>query len=263
MRYFRYEHKANELTIYPIVCVHAGAEQHDEKFFDEAIARIADDPNGRWLYMGDGGECVTKLSKGDVYSQTMSPQKQQNYLVAKLKPIAKKALFAIDGNHGRRIYKETGLSFDETLAAALGVPYLGTAAFWNLVVRRSIYDIYTHHGVDSGVAIASKVTAAKKLTPLVAADAIFSAHSHIAMELPPTYRAVIDDHALAQGNNPIRYQSTYEYVAGSSYDSRTGYAEEKAYPPILPSYIAVTFSGKIVGGFAQKAQRMQLWRAEA
>lgn len=256
MRYYRYEApaKANAVTIYPIVCVHAGAEQHDEKFFDDTIARIKDDPTARWLYMGDGGECVTKLSKGDVYNQTMSPMEQQRYLIQKLKPIHAKGLFAIDGNHGRRIYKETGLSFDETLATGLQLPYLGNSTFWHLKVGRSLYSVYTHHGIDSGVAISSKINAAKKLELLVEADAIISAHSHIALEFPPKYTAYL-------GDNGIKYRTTHQYVAGSAYDSRTGYAEEKGYPPIVPSYISIRFDGRVINGYPQLEQKFDVWRA--
>lgn len=257
MKYFRVDAPAaaRSLTIYPIVCVHAGAEQHDEKFFDDTIRRIKDDPTARWLYMGDGGECVTKLSKGDVYNQTMSPTQQQQYLAAKLKPIHDKGLFAIDGNHGRRIFKETGLSFDETLAVRLGLPYLGQAAFWHLKVHKSLYTIYTHHGVDSGVQISSKVNAAKKLEQIVEADAIISAHSHIALEFPPRYTAYLGMHG-------IKYRTTHEYIAGSSYDSRTGYAEEKGYPPIIPSYISIQFDGREIEGKPQIDQKFDIWRAK-
>jgi len=48
-------------------------EASDENFIKETIRRIQDDPYARWIYLGDGGECNIKASKGDLYSQTMNP----------------------------------------------------------------------------------------------------------------------------------------------------------------------------------------------
>jgi hypothetical protein len=197
--------------------------------------------------MGDGGECVTKFSKGSVFEQTLSPQSQQDYLVSLLSPIRDKGLFGIRGNHGNRIDKETGLGFDKTLLTALGVPYLGISALVNLVVVRSSYDIYTHHGVDSAVSLQGKVNAAQKHN-FVLADARITGHSHAAMDLQPmVYRAT---------NNHERRIDTLQcaqFIAGAAYDSTVeGYAEEKAYGPMLPGRIVVELSGEIANGYATK-----------
>lgn len=241
MKYFRYDHNSNQVNIYPIVCWHMGSPQSDIYFISDIIKRIDNDPLARWAYLGDGGECATKHSKGDVYSQTMSPTQQQNALVELLKPIAEKGLFGIRGNHGNRIYKETGLDFDETLMAKLGIPYLGTAAFWHLNLKCSgdnvPFSIYTHHGVDSGVSIGTKVNKAKAFETQIFADAVLTAHSHVAMDLPPRYMAALNSHA----GEKIKWSAMHEYICGSAYDSRTGYAEDKGYPPLLPSHIVINF----------------------
>jgi hypothetical protein len=242
MKYFRHETNENRLTLYPIVCMHIGAAQADIDFIKEHLYRFKHDPSGRLVYMGDGGECVTRISKGDVFSQTMNPTEQLKYVKNLLQPFKDRLLFCIDGNHGRRTYKETGLGWDETLALSLQVPYLGPAAFWRLKIKQSTYSIYTHHGIDSGVSISTKINKAKALDNLVIADAILSAHSHICCEIPPVARAILADvgHRL---HDPIQYINTREYICGCAYDSRTGYAEEKGYPPILPAYMTITFGG--------------------
>lgn len=259
MKYFRHKAPGNGVTIYPFVCWHIGASQSDEKFIREMIDRVKDDPSARWIYMGDGGECVTKASKGCVFTQTMSIQEQFNELVDLMKPIRKKALFGVNGNHGNRVFKETGMSFDESLMLALGIPYMGTACFWNLEVGRSIYSIFTHHGLSSGATISSKISAAKKVENFLHCDAIMSAHSHIAAEIPPRHVAFIDKDA----DDPIRWTTTYEYICGCAYDSRTGYAEEKGYSPILPAHVSLDFSGKIIRGRPVKRQSCTIYRAEA
>lgn len=244
MKYFKYETAESEVHLYPIVCWHLGAKQSDPKFIAGIVQRIQDDPLARWVYLGDGGECVTKHSKGDIYDQTMSPTEQQNELVRLLAPIKDKGLFGIKGNHGARIYKETGLDFDETLMAKLGLPYLGISALWHLVLKKgsehpAYFSIFSHHGTDSGVAIASKVSKGQAFDRTFIADAILTAHSHVALDLPPRYYATLADSRRTK--NPIRWNATFEYICGCAYDSRTGYAEDKGYPPLLPAHLMITF----------------------
>src|SRR5437773_1587367 len=170
----------------------------------------------------------------------MSPLEQQNTLVKLLAPIKDKGLFGIRGNHGVRTYKETGLDFDETLCAKIGIPYLGVAVFWHLKIQDVYFSIYTHHGITSGVSFASKITKAKAFENIFKADAILTAHSHICVDLPPRYMAELADPRTTKGD-PIKWTETREYICGSAYDSRTGYAEDKGYSPLLPSHIVITF----------------------
>src|SRR5207302_3793163 len=69
---------------YPLVCMHVGAAQCDMKFINDHIERLRKDPNGKGIYLGDGGECVTKLSKGGIYEQLLSPQQQHDVVVEML-----------------------------------------------------------------------------------------------------------------------------------------------------------------------------------
>lgn len=263
-KYFRHETKESEIHLYPIVCWHIGAKQSDSAFIAEMISRIDEDPLAKWVYMGDGGECVTKQSKGDVYSQLLSPMEQQNELVRLLAPIRSKGLFGIRGNHGHRIYKETGLDWDETLLARVGIPYLGVAAYWHLKLRAgsehpAIFKIYTHHGVDSGVTIASKVTKGQVFDKIYTADAVMTAHSHIALDMPPMYYADLADPRTVVGD-PIKWLPTHRYICGCAYDSRTGYAEDAAYPPLLPAHLRIDFSANSRG---VKHQESTTYRQES
>lgn len=260
MRYFKYETSESKLNLYPIVCWHRGAEQSDTKFIQRMVEVIENDPYGVWAYLGDGGECVTKYSKGDIHTQTMSPTDQQNDIVRLLGPIRGKGLFGLRGNHGNRIYKETGLDFDETLCSKLGIPYLGVSAFWHLKLQAksehpAIFSIFSHHGVDSGVGIGTKVTKGQAFERTVFADAIITAHSHIAVDLPPRYYTTLEK----RGSNPIKWNETREYICGSAYDSRTGYAEDKGYPPLLPSHLVIHFEA---GSHGEKSQSSTIIRKE-
>ena len=266
MEYFRYEHDGKKLTLYPLVCMHIGAKQADETFIKEHVNRIADDPDARYVYLGDGGECVTKVSKGELYEQQLSPDEQLDRVVELLEPIRGKGLFGVSGNHDRRISKLSGLDWTKALCARLGIPYVGISCFSKISVVRGgddkhvmPFDIFWHHGTDSSVILQGKIRSAKKLDQLVWADAIFSAHSHICADLPPEYTAYLERTV------GIGYKERRSFVCGCAYDSRVpGYAEERAYPPILPAYLGVTLSESRsrAGGPTIRSRIMdcQIWR---
>jgi len=75
-----------------------------------------------WLN-GDLLEAVTKQSKGDIYTQNLTPQQQRDDVLDLLMPIKEKILGMTTGNHEQRIYNETGVDLSEDIAKALGVPY--------------------------------------------------------------------------------------------------------------------------------------------
>lgn len=244
MHYFRYGTKHKEVTLYPIVCMHIGAPQSDIEFIKEHLYRFKHDPTGVMIYMGDGGECVTKLSKGEIFTQTMNPTEQLKMCRNLLWPFRDRILFGVEGNHDYRTFKETGLSWTESLLLALQVPYLGVSALWQLSIPRATFDIYTHHGIDSGVNIGTKVNKAKAFENFIMADAIFSAHSHACMEVQPRHIAYLSQGGSTESHERLCWRTTYEYICGCAYDSRSGYAERKGYPPLLPGYLTVKFHVK-------------------
>lgn len=260
MRYFRHESSSNEVTIFPLVCLHVGVDQCAEEFIREHVQRIAADPNAKAVYMGDAGECAIRDSKGDLYSQRLNAGQQLDKAAELLSPIRDKLLFGIRGNHGARIYKATGLDWDEQLCTKLGMPYLGTAAFMRLDVKdyrsaNSPFDLYFHHGAVCGITMGSKITKALGFNRLIRADSVFTAHSHICVESPPENVAF-----LPRSKREVAWHTTYNYICGCAYDSRESYAEEKGYPPITPAYLGVTFSG-LKHGTDTKRQSCEIWRA--
>lgn len=262
MKYYRLEVPAKSLRIFPIVCWHIGAAQSDTTFITEHIKRIAADPANRWVYLGDGGECVTTASKGEIYHQRLSPDAQLETLAEMLEPVRGQGLFGVSGNHDRRIAKLSGLDWTHALCSRLGIPYMGVSCFARIVVGRVHYDTFWHHGIDSSSNIGGKVNKAKQLEQLVSADALFTAHSHICLEAPPSYIAY-----LPPKDREIRYREVRNYVCGCAYDSRVpGYAEEKGYLPILPAHLAVTFKGDVNhhnSPHENRKQTCEIWRASA
>lgn len=51
----------------------------------------------------------------------------------------------MNGNHERRVYKEIGLNFDETLCLAFAARYRGRSDLRNVLVKPDSYDVFLHH----------------------------------------------------------------------------------------------------------------------
>lgn len=245
MKYFRHEVKGSRIDLYPLVCWHLGAKQCAHKFIDRVIAEIAENPHARWLYMGDGGECVTRTSKGNIYEQLMSPGAQLRTVADLLAPIKHKALGGIRGNHGNRVDKDSGLGWDETLCSRIGIPYLGVSCFGDIILKKhdkgcqTTFSLFAHHGSASAITDGGKVNAGFKPAQFIDADVVLTAHTHACGKLFPRHRAVTNG-AMRR----IDWRVQNFYVCGSAYDSRSGYAEEKMYSPILPEHIVISAEAK-------------------
>jgi hypothetical protein len=232
--------------LYPFVCWHVGAKQSSVNFISEVVRQVRDDPLARWLYMGDAGECVIKASKGNLYEQTLNPGDQRRVAVALMQPVRDKAIGGIRGNHGNRIDKEVGLGWDETLCALVGMPYFGVSCFGNIVLRASStarlnVSLYAHHGTTAAVTAGGKTNAALKPEQFVVSDLVLTAHSHACGEIIcPRHFALTDAR-----ERTIKWRTQRAFLCGSAYDSRSGYAEDKMYPPILPEHLCITLRAEM------------------
>jgi len=99
--------------------------------------------------MGDLIEAGLKNSIGaGVYRQNINPQKQMERVIELLKPLSDAGLIlgSLDGNHERRIEKDTGICITKMMCRFLEIPYLKSAC-WNLwYAGDQSYTIYALHG---------------------------------------------------------------------------------------------------------------------
>jgi len=100
---FHYERlDMKDFTLYPIGDWHLGSAQCNEAFIKQTIDEIKDNPQARWVGMGDMMENALIGSRSDVYTQTIPPKDQMDHIVELLTPIKEKGLFLIAGNHEQR-----------------------------------------------------------------------------------------------------------------------------------------------------------------
>jgi hypothetical protein len=93
------------------------------------IVRLIIEKKWYWIGMGDYCECATYASPaGGIYYQTMHPREQVELFQNLVWPIRQQCVGLLEGNHGNRVFKPTGVNAIELIARMLEVNYLGWEA---------------------------------------------------------------------------------------------------------------------------------------
>jgi len=183
MEFYSKRFATKEFTLFPIGDTHIGSRQYRDTFFRQVIDEIAHNDNAYWVGMGDFMENALIGSKSDVYTQTMPPTEQADYIVNLLEPIKAKGLFLIAGNHEQRTMRTAGFIPEQFIANRLGLPYLGFSAFAYFILTPSNHNgtfvCYFHHNYGGGYTQGGKINRLDQLRKIApTADAIFSGHCH-------------------------------------------------------------------------------------
>jgi predicted phosphodiesterase len=138
--------------------------------------------NNVYVYlMGDLTETATRHSVGaGIYEQECIADKQHEDLIGWLQPLADKKLIlgTHAGNHGDRVFKETGFNMEKALARELKVPYLGDACWSRFKVGKEAYTLYTLHGRTGSRFDGTALLALERISASFFADAIVMGHTH-------------------------------------------------------------------------------------
>jgi len=255
---------AKQFTLYPIGDFHLGSPQCNEGFIKQTIKEIEENPQAKWVGMGDFMENAIIGSKSDVYTQTIPPEEQAKKIAGLLEPIKHKGLFMISGNHERRSHRATGMIPEEYISAELGrneegkrwVPYVGFSCLTVFQLTKSkapqTFSGFFHHNYGGGYTPGGKINKAqqpRKICPTV--DATFSGHFHITSRIPVTW--------YAPSGKRIVKRVGYDYITGSALEWDNSYAEEKCKPPAVTEFIKVTFVGNSTGNGEWYDNRRQIY----
>lgn len=251
MEFFRKNFPGRCFTLYPLGDTHVGSKQYNEAFFKQVIDEIAHNDQAYWMGMGDFMENALMGSRSDVYTQTMPPTEQANYIGDMLEPIKKKGLFMITGNHEQRTMRVAGFVPEQYISNRLGLPYLGFSAFALFVVNEkkhgNTFVCYFHHSFGGGYTQGGKINRAEQLRKIApTADAIFSGHSHTTARIPITWFDVL--------RTGLVTRIGYDYITGSALEYKGSYAEERGKPAAALEFIKVTFRGGTNGHWDSREQ---------
>jgi hypothetical protein len=198
--------------------------------------------NARLILGGDLAEAVTKLSKGDIYHQSRTPQKQRDDIIDILNPVKSKILGMVTGNHEMRITNETGIDLSADIAHALGVPYRSEGILLKIMFGsgNSRHDDapytfwgYCTHGYGGARTKSAKAVKVERLSTWVRADFYCMSHDHVVnvapdLDLIPDNRGTLGEDGFISGKITAHRKML---VKTNAYLKWGGYSEMGGFPP--------------------------------
>jgi hypothetical protein len=157
---------------------------------------ITEDPNARWIGMGDNGDYVFytdhRMSPNSMTDEQMDLRDfrrgvmgQVRKIAKRFEPIADKCIGIHTGNHEEKIANKYHTDPSRELAFALGVPYLGYSALTRIYVyapgsERPFYSfvLSSAHGTRAPRSSGGKLNVVEDRDHEIEADIFFVAHSH-------------------------------------------------------------------------------------
>ena len=175
-------------------CKHYGQPSTD---YDAIAGFIKKAKKKYWLDLGDQIEAITPSDRRrySIGEHTTPVTEQMDDVVQMHKPAAKTCLGFIKGNHENSISKEFG-DVSAQMAKRTGVPYLGMAAFLDLVCPKGVFQMYAAHGSKGFGGVAGdperiKLNREIKLrnsNKQFTADLVAVAHGHTSVICPPVFK---------------------------------------------------------------------------
>jgi len=197
---------------------------------------IKNDPLAKVIIVGDLIENITKLSKGNIYQQDITPTEQLQIITDLLRPIRDKIIGITQGNHENRS-DESGIEITKLLAYNLGLLELycreGIYIFLSFGIKdckqncRHTFRIYAKHmgGIDP-----------RKMKDVCNADLYVSGHTH-------NFKHFIEGYYEGSERiDGVLTLKTRAFVVTTSYLNYGGYAEDKNYTPSVISQPVIDLS---------------------
>lgn len=201
-----------------------------------------------WIGMGDYCQAIVPSpneSRFDIREfdvQLIHPDDQYRKAEELLKPITKKGLMMLTGNHDDVLRRHHYHDFVDTMAHNLGVPYVGISGFLRLSFKRlesiSKLDLYCHHGYFGGRTKGGKIKRVTEMANIFEADVYAMGHVH-EIDHTTTVRLFVDK--AGKVKEKVRhFLVTGGFIRG--YVENTGtYIERAMYPPTRIGSLALRF----------------------
>lgn len=236
-----------EIEILIFADEHIGDPRCDKKYLEERIKYVQEHDNAYCILGGDLMDNATKTSIGDTYSQTLSPMEQIDEISNLFKPIKKKILGCVIGNHEFRTYKKEGIDIMRCVCDRLGIVnrYSDTGALLfirfgdaggNEHHRRICYTLYMTHGAGGGRKEGAKAIRLADMAGIVDADIYCHHHTHLPMIFKQDYfRTNLTSSTVSE--------VTKLFVNGSANLGYGGYGEAQGYKPAALDKPKIILSG--------------------
>lgn len=235
-----HHHKTNEdVIVYPISDIHLGAAEHNEREWQNFIAKIQSEPNA---YVTLGGDLInngTRNSITNIFEETMRPREQKRIMAEMLEPIRDRILCAVSGNHERRSGKDADDDPTYDIMCKLDIEHLYRAnvAFVKIScgnidgrgINNPTYIFAVTHGSGGGILTGGAVNRNERFAYVLdGCDCLIVGHTHKPFITQPS-KIKIDPF-----NNKVSLKP-FKVVSSTSWLEYGGYAAQKM---LLPSSYA-------------------------
>ena len=273
----------SNFNLFLISDLHKGTVLHHEHGLQQAIDMVASAPNNFMVILGDLAEAITiddkRYDRGSIDPRTPVPLLQYQSLATQFKPIKKRILTILEGNHDWIISNKYGNGIKDILCKELEVPF-GTYSC-KLIVNdkkgRLMFKAFLTHGYGGVNSTADDPVRREANMQLMlkrklnrkAGDTYLmaSGHTHKLLIKPPIKELYLIDDGLRprQRYNDTDHTSPYIhpdlrwYVnTGSFYKlftmGESGYAERHNYDPNELGFVIV----RVEGGKIQNVEKVIL-----
>lgn len=256
---FELKSRDDEFIVVPVGDVHLGHAATDEVRLGNTFDYIAKTPNAHWIGMGDYGDFVSRSDKRRFSVGALAPwielghvtdvvRVQRDRFLSMSKPVAKKCLGFVEGNHEREVAKHYDRDVYAEMVEALNEAgqhantlKLGYTGWINLVFRREVggpstrkggtstIQIKVHHGYGGGKSAGGKATNLQRLLHTCSADIVIVGHTHDVRWQPEGYEEFSRGKVIHTTRHGI---VSGTYLRSTLPDGSPTYAEEAQYPPL-------------------------------
>ncbi len=242
------------VRVLPFSDIHFKNPLFSEKHFIRYLHMLSV-PENYGVLNGDLIEAVTKVSKGDIYKQDLSPQEQAAWMTNKLLPYKEKFLGMTMGNHEKRIYDLVGHDYCQEIAAVLGIPYRAEGLLLKVSFGSNnsghkdkpyTYWVYMTHGYGGARTKSAKAVKAERLANWIDADVYIQSHDHVVNIAPDVY--LVPDprtHKNKDGWMVGKVRARRKMLVKSgAFLKWGGYSEMGGFPPVDLEMPIITLYGE-------------------
>lgn len=232
-----------EVELYPVSDLHIGDILSRIDEFEQFTDYILREPNRYILLLGDIINNNLKHSAGSVYEDIIPPHQQKKKAKELLKPLARRTIALVGGNHEYRTKKDTDQDISEDIAEYLNVPYYCDAVYIKLTFgrkyngKRQCYSIYALHGFAGGRTSGNALNRVEELSKGIYADIYITGHTHKKI----AHKALF---MLPDLQNNVLRENEQLFINTASWMTFGGYGKRKGMRPQARGSVPIRLSGR-------------------
>lgn len=239
--------KPEDLHIRFISDVHLGAREHMEREWTDFCDHVLDDPNCYLILGGDMINNATRSSVSNIFDETMRPREQKIVMTEMLKPLSKRILCGVPGNHEGRSGKDADDDpmYDILCKLNLEDLYRENMAFMKIHLggkkgtshANPTYILTVLHGAGGGIWTGAAVNRNERFAYTIdGTDALLVGHTHKPYVAQPG-KIYIDPQNNKVSIKPLKI------IVATSWMNYGGYAARKQMLPASHAPQTITLHG--------------------